>query len=194
MLARMPSLSIVSIDPFVHVSLQLLQTAIELAPERRGVKRILNGLVESLADAGLWALGLATGVIDAFQIEIQGVFVMLPVAAVFAASIRQDSQQWNALLLVPRYQPIVEHVGCRDGVLAVIQLGKRYLAIAIDVGLLVNTTHAFDIAHVIDVLAAQLARVLSFDLAVGWLFFPGFFQCTSLVFGQDQLVLHRFGR
>jgi len=118
----------------------------------------------------LWASPL---ILDTFYSEP---FVMLPVAAVFAASIGQDSQQWNALLLVPRHHLVVEHVRCRDGVLAVIQLGKRHLAIAIDVGLLVNTTHAFDIAHLIGILTAQVARVLSFDLAVCWLFFPGFFQ------------------
>ena len=103
MLARMRSLSIVGIDPFVHIGLQLLQTVIELAPERGGIELVLNGLMEPLADAiGLRALDLGASVINTFQVQIQRVFVVFPVAAVFAASIGQDSQQCNALALYTR--------------------------------------------------------------------------------------------
>lgn len=48
--------------------------------------------MEPLANAiRLRTLGLGATVIDVFQIEIQGVFVMFPVAAILAAPVGQDA-------------------------------------------------------------------------------------------------------
>jgi hypothetical protein len=50
--------------------------------------------VEALADAvGLRAFCFCPGLVNAFQVKIQRVFVLLAVAAVLAAAVSQDAQQ-----------------------------------------------------------------------------------------------------
>ena len=57
--------------------------------------------MEALADAvGLRTLRFCPGVVNAFQVKIQRVFVLLAVAAVLAATVGQDTQQRYILFLI----------------------------------------------------------------------------------------------
>ena len=58
---------IIRSHPVVNIELQLFNARVELAPERAGVKLVLNRLMETLADAvGLRALGFGSRMIDTF--------------------------------------------------------------------------------------------------------------------------------
>jgi hypothetical protein len=48
--------------------------------------------------------------------------VVLPIAAVLATPIGQDAKQWDALALLERQHPIIDHIGGGDGVLSVVEL------------------------------------------------------------------------
>ena len=76
---------------------------------------------------------------------------------------------------------------------AVIELDHDGLAIAVNERLLVNATNPFDVAHVIGVLASQVARVFGFNFPVCLLLLLGFFQGTQLVFRQDESILSDLG-
>ena len=107
---------------------------------------------------GLWALGLGAGVLNVLQIQIQCILVVLAVAAVFTASIRQETQQCNALLFVQGQHPVIEHVSRSNGVLSVVEFDADHLAVAVDEGLLVDAPHAFEVADVVGVLTTQTRR------------------------------------
>lgn len=47
-------------------------------------------------------------------------FVVIRYAAVFGAAVGEHAQQGNSLLFKKRQHPVVEHIGSRDGMLAVI--------------------------------------------------------------------------
>ena len=50
---------IVFFNPVIRIRLQLLQASVQFAPKGRGVKFILDGLMEAFANSiGLWMLGL----------------------------------------------------------------------------------------------------------------------------------------
>lgn len=54
---------------------------------------------------------------------------------------------------------VVEHVGRRDRVLAIVELGKGRLAVRIDEALLVDAPDALEVAHVVGVLRSEVVRV-----------------------------------
>ena len=61
MLARVCALTIVVFNPIIHISLQLLQTVINLASEGTGIELVLYCLMKPLTNTiGLWTLGFGT--------------------------------------------------------------------------------------------------------------------------------------
>jgi hypothetical protein len=92
--------------------------------------------------------------------------VVLQVAAVFTAAIRQHTQQRDILFLEPWQDAIIQEVGGDQSVLTVIQLGVCDAAVCVNERLLVNASHTFESADVEGVLCAKVAGMLSFDLAV----------------------------
>lgn len=82
-------------------------------------------------------------------------------------------EEWNYLA--------IEHIGCDQGVFAVIALGKRHLGISIDEGLLVNPANAFQVPHVKGVLSAKITGMFRFDLTFGFLRFFGLFPAPEAV-------------
>ena len=59
--------------------------------------------------------------------------------------------------------------------------------------MLVNPPHAFEVAHIVGILAAQVPGMLGLNLAVGLFFFPRLLQRPQLILGQDQTILRHFG-
>ena len=84
---------------------------------------------------------------------------------------------------------IVEHIGRSNCMFAGIQFCKSYVAISIDNCLLINATHTFDCSNVVSILRYQVAGVLDFDLAKGFLLFFFSLQGDDLGFCKDQAVL-----
>ena len=148
----MRSLRVVLLNPHIQIGLQLLQRLVDFTPKCGGVKLILNGLVKPLANAvGLWMLDLGSGVLDVFQVQIQLKLVLLSIAAVLAASVSEDAQQWYILLIIKRYYPVIEQISSRNGMFLIVKFDNRYFAVRVDVSLLVNPPHPFDGANVIGV-------------------------------------------
>ncbi len=53
------------------------------------------------------------------------------------AAVSQHAQELDIVLLEERQHTVIEQIGCRDGRLAVVELGKAYLGVGVDKGLLV---------------------------------------------------------
>jgi len=106
---------------------------------------------------------------------------MLSFAAIFSASICQDSIQFHALLVKPWHDPVIQNICRCDGGFVRIELGKSNPAVGIDESLLVNITNALDFPHIINVLRPQKAGMQRFDLAMSFLFDLGFFKGCQLL-------------
>ena len=132
--------------------------------------------------------------LDVLQIQVERELVAFPVATVFRSAIGQDSEQRHAVLLEERQHPVIEHVGCRDRVLAVVELGKGELAVGVDEGLLVDAPDALQVADVVGVLRPEVARVLGLDHAVRLLVLSRLLERSDLVFCEDQALLGHLGR
>ena len=109
-------------------------------------------------------------------------------AAILGTPIRQDTDHTHLLFSEERQNPIIEQIGCGNGRLGGVELGRCPLGVSIDKGLLVNPPHALDGADVERVLAAEVARVCRFNLAMGNIVFPASFQVLAPV---PRSVLHR---
>jgi len=88
-------------------------------------------------------------VFDVFQIQIERIFVTLAVAAKFTAAIGQNPQKIDPLFFEPGKHSVVEHVSRRDRVFAIVEFDQRHFAVRIDKGLLVNSSNAFDVSHIV---------------------------------------------
>jgi hypothetical protein len=69
------------------------------------------------------------------------------------------------VLLEERQHTVIEQIGRRDGRLAVIELGKTYLGIGVDEGLLVDASNTLQIADIERILGAAVTRMLALELA-----------------------------
>ena len=78
-------------------------------------------------------------------------------ATVFSASISQDTQDRPVVLCGEREYPIIAQVGCGNGRFGGVKLPVGYLAIGVNVGLLINTPDTLECAYVACVLRAQVA-------------------------------------
>jgi hypothetical protein len=56
--------------------------------------------------------------------------------------VSQHAQELDNVLLEERQHTVIEQIGRHDGRLAVVELGKTYLGVGIDEGLLVNASNA----------------------------------------------------
>ena len=90
--------------------------------------------------------------------------------------------------------PIVEHVGGDQSVLAVVELGAGELRVGIDEGLLIDAAHPFEGSNIERILGSQIAGMLGFDLAMGFFLVPGPLQGDDLALSEgDQAVLSDLG-
>src|SRR6516165_1166994 len=144
-------------DPHVHISLQFVDWTIYLFAERNTIELVERGLVEAFTDAvRLRALGLGARVIDVLDCQIQLVLVPFGIAAELAAAVSQHAQELDIVLLEEWQHAVIEQIGRRDGHLAVIELGKAYLGIGVDEGLLVDASNALQVADIERILGAAV--------------------------------------
>src|SRR4029077_7738440 len=88
--ALMRARFVVRRHPSIEIILQLVDGSIDFLAERHAIELIETGSMEALADSvGLRALGLGPRMIDVLDGEIELVVVMLGVAAILGATIRQ---------------------------------------------------------------------------------------------------------
>src|SRR4029453_7793221 len=148
---------IVFFDPRVQIRLQFVGRTIYLFAERNTIGLVERGLVEAFTDAvRLRALGLGARVIDVLDCQIQLVLVPFGIAAKLAAAVGQHAQELDIVLLEERQHTVIEEIGCRDGRLAVVELGKAYLGVGVDEGLLVDAANALQIADIERILGAAI--------------------------------------
>lgn len=88
----MLSFIVVLLEPRIKVRLQGRDRVVDLLAEDDAIELVEHGLVQPFDDpVGLRRLGLCSGVVDVLQGQIQLVFVMLGVAAVFGAAVCQHA-------------------------------------------------------------------------------------------------------
>src|SRR5262245_43534034 len=185
---------IVFFDPRVQIGLQFIDCTIYLFAERNTIELVERGLVEAFTDAvGLRALGLGARVIDVLDREIQLILVPFGIAAELAAAVSQHAQELDIVLLEERQHTVIEQIGRRDRRLAVVELGKAYLGVGVDEGLLVDASNALKIADIERVLGAAVTWMLALELAVRLLLGLGLFQRDDLRLGQHQALLGALG-
>lgn len=83
--------------------------------------------------------GFCLGVVNIFNIQVKLVLVMLPGSAVFCGSVSKDSEQVNVLFSIEGQYFIIKHIGCYQGVLAVIYFHKRYAGVGVYISQLIGT-------------------------------------------------------
>ena len=158
--ALMGALRVVVIKPLVKISLQLLDGFVEVFAERDLIKFLQYGLVEPLANAvGLWVFDLGLCVVNVVDGQEQLIVVLVGSAAEFRSPVGQDAQHRKFIFFVEWQHLIIEKVGRGDRSLGCVELGMGNLAIGIDIGLLVNSPHAFQRTDIEGVLTARIARM-----------------------------------
>ncbi len=164
----MRPLGVVPSDPLIQGILQLFNGLVDLLSKGDKEEFIPHGLVETFTDSiGLRTLCLGLGVVDVLNGQVKRVFVVLPFSTVLGSPVGQYAQQGRPFLLKEGDYPVIEKVGGRNGVLAVIKLYERYLAIGVDKGLRIDPADPFDGTDIVGVLCAQIARMVRFYLPVG---------------------------
>jgi hypothetical protein len=73
------------------------------------------------------------------------------------------AQQLDIVLLEERQHTVIEQIGRRDGRLAVVELGKAYLGVGVDEGLLVDASNALQIADIERILGAAVTWMLALE-------------------------------
>ena len=100
--------------------------------------------MEAVSDAiRLWALRLGPGMVNIFHREIELVFVMLGITAIFGAAIGQNTGELHFLFVEEGHDAIVQEIGCRDWRFPIIELGECELRIGVNKGLLVDAVNPF---------------------------------------------------
>src|SRR5262245_18207152 len=125
--------------------------------------------------------------------EIVLVLVPFGIAAKLAAAVSQHAQQLDIVLLEERQHTVIEQIGRSERRLSVVELGKAYHGVGVDEGLLVDTSHALEIADIERVQGAAVTWMLSLELAVRLLLSLGLFQRDDLRLGQHQPLLGALG-
>ena len=174
--------------------MQFADRAINLLAESHPVELVQHRLVEALDDpVRLRTLGLGPGMVDILHRQVELVFVVLGVAAIFGAAIGQHPAELHLLGIVERHHPIIEQVGGGDRRLAVIELGEGDLRIGVDEGLLIDTPDTLHVADVKGVLRAAIAGALAFELAMRLLLGFGLLERRELALGEHQPFLGDLG-
>src|SRR5256884_2158041 len=109
----------------------------------------------------------------------------LPRSVSTRRSLTSRSSKWQ--------HTIIEQICRRDGRLAVVELGKAYLGVGVDEGLLVDASNALQIADIERILGAAVTWMLVLELAVRLLLGLGLFQRDDLRLGQHQAFLGALG-
>ena len=120
-LSGVGSLGVVGVHPRIEVCLQLLNRGIDFLSKCDCIELVLPGSVESLADAVcLRAFRLDFRVVYILHSQIQFIFVVFSVSAVFRSSVCEHTHQLQVMLLEERHYPVIEHIGSDKGVLPVV--------------------------------------------------------------------------
>ena len=141
----------------------------------------------------LRAFGLGARVIDILERQVELIFMMLGIAAIFRATIGQHAAELHLVGVVEGHDAIVDEIGGGDRRLAVIELGEGNLGVGVDEGLLVDASDALHVADVEGVLGAAIAWAFAFELAMRFLFALGLLQRGELAFRQHQAFLGDLG-
>ena len=174
--------------------MQLADRAVDFLAEGDAVELVEHGLVEPLNNSiRLRAFGLGARVIDILERQVELIFMMLGIAAIFRATIGQHAAELHLVGVVEGHDPIVEQVGGGDRRLAVIELGEGDLGVGVDEGLLVDAADPLHVADVERILGAAIARTFALELAMRLLFALGLLQRDELAFGQHQAFLGDLG-
>src|SRR5579863_7690930 len=185
---------VVALDPRIEIGLKLGDRSIDLLAEDDAIELIEHRLVEALDDAiRLWALGLGAGVVDVLERQVELVFVVFRVAAIFRAAIGQHAGQLDLPRVIERHDAIVEEIGGGNRRLPIIELGEGDLGVGVDEGLLVDAPDPLHGADVERVLGAAIARAFALEFAMRLLFALGLLQRGKLALGQNQAFLGDFG-
>src|SRR5579872_5791121 len=157
---------VVALDPRIEIGLKLGDRSIDLLAEDDAIELIEHHLVEALDDAiRLWALGLGAGVVDVLERQVELVFVVFRVAAIFRAAIGQHAGQLDLPRVIERHDVIVEEIGGGNRRLPIIELGEGDLGVGVDEGLLVDAPDPLHGADVERVLGAAIARAFALEFA-----------------------------
>ena len=124
---------VVVLDPIIEIAVQLADRAVDFLAEGDAVELVEHGLVEPLNNSiRLRAFGLGARVIDILERQVELIFMMLGIAAIFRATIGQHAAELHLVGVVEGHDPIVEQVGGGDRRLAVIELGEGDLGVGVD--------------------------------------------------------------
>src|SRR5579859_1778064 len=115
--------------------------------------------------------------------------MMLWLALILRAPVRQDPEQWYLMLIKERQNTVIENICRSNGMLGLIEFGKCHPAVSVDKGLLVNAADALDIADIVGILGAEISGVLSFNLSKRLPAFLLPLHGHQLSFGQDKPFL-----
>src|ERR1700691_5355232 len=185
---------VVAPDPIIEVALQLGDGAVNLLAKGDAIELIEHRLVEPLDDAiRLRDLGLGARMVDILERQVELIFVVLGVAAIFRAAISQHAAEPHLPRIIERHDAIVDEISRGDGRLAIIELGKGDLGVGVDKGLLVDAADPLHVADVERILGAAIARTFALELAMRLLFALGLLQRGELAFGQHQAFLSDLG-
>src|ERR1700735_1876646 len=117
--------------------------------------------------------------VDILERQVELVFVVLGVAAIFRAAIRQHAAEPHLPRIIERHDAIVEEISRGDGRLAIIELGEGDLGIGVDESLLVDASDPLHVADVERILSAAIFRTFALELAMRLLFALGLLHAAS---------------
>ena len=188
------TLKIIVFQPVVKIALQHGDVGVDLFAECDRVKLLQDGFMKPFTDTvGLRRSRTSFSVLDVIECQIQFIIVMLGFAAIFRATVGQDSQHRHVVFLEKRQDAVVQEVSGGNGGLGGIALGKGDFAVSVDKGLLINPPHTLECPDVKRVLGTQIAgmRRLNFttDLVIEWFFLQG----RDLGLGQDNALVGHLG-
>src|SRR5882757_10913214 len=116
---------VVALDPGIKVRLEFGDRAVDLLAKGDAIELVEHRLVEPLDDAiRLRALGLGARMVDILERQVELVFMVLGVAAIFRAAISQHPAEPHLPRIIERHDAIVDEIGCGDRRLAIIELGE----------------------------------------------------------------------
>lgn len=131
-LAAVGPFSVVVLDPLVHVSLQLIETGVELLAKGDPIKLLEDSAMKAFADAvSLRRLGFRLRVIDILHGQVQLVLVLLEITTVFRTTVGQDAQQTHILRFEERQHLVVKHVSSYQRVLPIVEFHQRHFGVSV---------------------------------------------------------------
>ncbi|MPN22673.1 hypothetical protein SDC9_170056 [bioreactor metagenome] len=162
----MRPLIIVILQPYIHIHLQFLNGIVNLFTKSSSVKLFLHRSVKAFANTiGLRTLSFCFCVVNIFNSQIELIFVMFSCTTVFGSPIGKYSHKRDTVLVVHRDYPVIEHIGSHQSNFSVIKFNGSHLSIGINKCLLINTTHTFDITHIIGILSSKITGMIGLNFS-----------------------------